>query len=165
MSERPKNDKAKHEQDALEHAVDRNSWRVSTRAMMMRLFRIFVLAPFAGHHHIDGTAPAPGTGQPLMPIENRRLGNRTAAPFRQDRAQPDIGIRGTRQSRVAPGEAVRLAEGEAPEGAAPLDQTNMGGGRIPQRHQRAAIGFHRLNSVSQRGLPYGQNEWRFRATP
>ena len=39
-----------------------------------RLFRIFVLAPFAGHHHIDGTAPAPGTDQPLMPIENRRLG-------------------------------------------------------------------------------------------
>jgi hypothetical protein len=30
--------------------------------------------PLAGHHHIDGTAPALGTDEPLMPIENGSLG-------------------------------------------------------------------------------------------
>ena len=48
---------------------------------------------------------------------------------------------------------------------APDDEPNTGSRRIPERHGRAGVGFHRLNSVSRRGLPYGQNEWRFRATP
>jgi hypothetical protein len=64
-------------------------------------------------------ASTTGTDKPTSPIGNGRRRTVTPRHFVRDRAQVDSGTRCTRRSRVAPGEAVRLAEGEAPRMEAP----------------------------------------------
>jgi hypothetical protein len=63
----------------------------------------------------------------------RESRGRFVAPFRRDRARPDSGIRGTRQSRVALGEAVRLAQGEAPRKGGTTRSGGHGAAAAPPR--------------------------------
>src|SRR5580704_8683675 len=74
--------------------------------------------PLAGHDHIGIVAPTTGTNEPLMPIENRRLGTVSSRHF------GGIGLN-------------LMSAFEAPD-----DEPNTGSRRTPECHRWAEFGLH-----------------------